>query len=115
MADVGMWRERLLGAEGPAWTPMEAAFVAALLARPNTALDFWTLCDALWTARSLEIPESAEGTIKDYARRVRVKLAAHKFNAAALVNVPPRAYALNLDVLPTPPVHVPRYWLVLTS
>lgn len=113
--DAETWRERLKdGPEPRGWSPLEWALLSALLARPGLALPLDVLMDAMWTARGLEPPETADGAIRVYVRRVRQGLAEMGYNPDAIVNDPPYAYGLNLDVLPTPRVMRPRYILNLS-
>lgn len=113
--DEATWHERLKDGPDPrGWSGLEWALLSALLARPGVALPLHVLMDAMWTARGLDMPETADIAIRGYVRRVRQGLAQMGFNPDALVNDPPYAYGLNLDVLETKPVTRPRYLLTIS-
>lgn len=112
--DAAAWRERLRpGPKLGGWSPLEWALLDAMLTRPGIALPLHVLMDAMWTARGLEAPETAEVAIRVYVGRVRRGLNDMGLNPDAVVNDPPYAYGVNLDVLPTRPVRRPRYIISL--
>lgn len=113
--DAEAWRERLRpGPDLNGWSGLEWALLEAMLARPGLALPLHVLMDAMWTRRGLEAPETADIAIRVYVSRVRAGLGQMGLNPDALVNDPPYAYGLSLDVLPTRPVRRPRYILSLS-
>ena len=110
--DTERWRVKLKDGPDPrGWRPLDWAFLDALLARPGVALPLYSLMDAMWTARGLEPPETADTVIRVTVARVRQGLARMGLNPDALVNDPPYAYGLNLEALDTQSVRRPRYFL----